>query len=206
MFTPGALPPGRPKLATMPGLTGSTSRALPATRFLSPGRKSSLFATPETLAHNGLVGRSSPSSPTTQSDRDSVDFGFQSLGSANPFLAPAQVAPMKRPTSTRQTEHRASIGMAAGKPSWTILTSVPTDTGCRVTVVIISPSRFGSAIRVADELIWNEIQVLAAEDVHLAGGEICEWHSVGAARLGIHLVHCACEPVGRQPARHTRLL
>src|SRR5262249_26328120 len=115
----------------------------------------------------------------------------------------AQVAPMKRPTSTRQTEHRASIGMAAGKPSWTILTSVPTDTGCRVTVVIISPSRFGSAIRVADELIWNEIQVLAAADVHLAGGEICEWHSVGAARLGVHLVHCACEPVGRQPARHS---
>jgi hypothetical protein len=34
--------------------------------------------------------------------------------------------------------------------------------------------RILEAIRVADELIWNEIQILAAEDVRLAGGEICE--------------------------------
>src|SRR5262249_31526519 len=34
--------------------------------------------------------------------------------------------------------------------------------------------RILEAIRVADELICNEIQVLAAEDVRLAGGEICE--------------------------------
>src|SRR5262249_51923112 len=34
--------------------------------------------------------------------------------------------------------------------------------------------RILEAIRVADELIWNEIQVLAAEDVPLADGEICE--------------------------------
>jgi len=34
--------------------------------------------------------------------------------------------------------------------------------------------RILEAIRVADQFIWNEIQVLAAEDVRLAGGEICE--------------------------------
>ena len=62
--------------------------------------------------------------------------------------------------------------------------------------------RILEAIRVADQLIWNEIEVLAAEGVSPSRGEICERHSVGAAYFAVHLVHRAGESVGRQPARH----
>src|SRR5258706_15099203 len=54
----------RPPRSTSPSYRGLF--AAPSS-FLRSWKLRKFFATPETLAHNGLVGGSSPSSPTTQS-------------------------------------------------------------------------------------------------------------------------------------------
>src|SRR5690606_2569983 len=49
-------------------------------------------------------------------------------------------------------------------------------------------------------LIREEFQILAAEGVRFAAGEMTERHAVAAADARIQFVHGAQEAVGRQPA------
>ena len=87
--------------------------------------------------------------------------------------------------------------MTSGMPSCTMFTSVPQETFFSVTVVCISPGRFGSS----NAAVRHEFQILAAERMTMAGGEVGEGHLVGAADLGIHLMHFGGKTVGWQPPR-----
>ena len=72
------------------------------------------------------------------------------------------------------------------------------------TVVCISPGKFGSS----NLSVWrmrscgHQFEVLAAEGVALAGGEVRERHLVGAADLGVQVVDLAGESVRRKPLGH----
>ena len=81
------------------------------------------------------------------------------------------------------------------------MTSVPTETGLRVTVTFIVPVGIVELVGVDEPLTRDEPQVLAAERVAVAGGEVAERHAVPAADLGVELVHGAGEAIRRQPTR-----
>ncbi|MNP36087.1 hypothetical protein D3C76_1294500 [compost metagenome] len=63
------------------------------------------------------------------------------------------------------------------------------------------PGQIGvvEAIRVADALARLQLEILAAEGMAVAGGEIRERHAKAAADAGLQLRHLAGEAMGRQP-------
>lgn len=58
------------------------------------------------------------------------------------------------------------------------------------------------AVVVDDALVGHQLEVLAAEGVHLAVGEVGELHAVAAAHARVHLEHAPREAVRRQPLGH----
>ncbi len=57
-------------------------------------------------------------------------------------------------------------------------------------------------VRVAQALAGQELQVLAAERMAVAGGEIAKRHLVSAADFRVEVMHGAGKAVRRQPPRH----
>src|SRR5262245_11726828 len=57
-------------------------------------------------------------------------------------------------------------------------------------------------VRVAQALAGHELEILSAERVALASGEIAEGHPEAAADFRVEVVHGAGKAVGRQPLRH----
>src|SRR5215475_9867107 len=93
--------------------------------------------------------------------------------------------------------------MTAGAPSWTMLTSVPTDTFLRVIVVCISPgSRIVELVGIANTLVWRQLEIVPAKRVTLARAEVGERHPVAAADPRVHLENLGGEAVGRKPFDH----
>ena len=103
-----------------------------------------------------------------------------------------------------QPRVHASGGITSGMPSCTMFSSVPTETFFKLTVDrhLARQVRIVELVGVAKALVRDELEVLAAERVALAGGEVGERHLVRAADSGVHMVNLAGEAVRRQPLGH----
>lgn len=62
--------------------------------------------------------------------------------------------------------------------------------------------RIVKAVRVADALRWNQLEILTTEGMAFAGGEVGERHFEAAADLGLQVVNLAGESIGREPFSH----
>jgi hypothetical protein len=61
--------------------------------------------------------------------------------------------------------------------------------------------RIVERVSVANAFVRHQLEILPAEGVTLARGEVRERHLVLAAHLGIHAVNLPREAIGRQPTR-----
>ena len=94
--------------------------------------------------------------------------------------------------------------MTSGTPSCTMFNSVPTEyllQGYR-RLHFAGQVRVVELVRVADAFVRHQFEILAAEGVAVAGGEVRERHLVGAADFGVQVVNLAGEPVRRKPFGH----
>jgi hypothetical protein len=94
--------------------------------------------------------------------------------------------------------------ITSGNPSYTMLISVPTDTGFRSTITRISPGqvRVVDPIGILQRLGRLQLAVFAAEGMALPRREVRERHPERAADLRFKVMHFASGPVRWKPARH----
>ena len=94
--------------------------------------------------------------------------------------------------------------MTAGRPSWTICSSVPQIDFPQRDRDLHLARQVGvvELVGVADSLMRRELDILAAEGMALLRAEVGERHAIAAADAGVDLVDFAGEAVRRKPLGH----